>query len=120
MLAHLVLFTPRADAGQGDRQRLADALSQALAAIPSIRRCRVGRRVTAGFSYEQGVRDHYEYAALLEFDDAAGLREYLEHPAHEDLSLLYYSTVATNVAYDYELQDATESRGWLDLTASSE
>jgi hypothetical protein len=103
MLAHIVLFSPRADAARGDRERLADALSRALAAIPSIRRCRVGRRVTHGFGYEQGMREHYEYAAIIEFDDAAGLKAYLEHPAHEELARQYYATVEANLTYDYEL-----------------
>jgi hypothetical protein len=108
MLAHIVLFMPRADIAQGDRQRFSDALSRALTAIPSIRRCRIGRRVTYGFSYEQRMRDHYEYAAILDFDDAAGLKEYLEHPAHEELSQQFYATVETSLVYDYELREGSE------------
>jgi hypothetical protein len=103
MLAHIVLFTPRSDLSAGDRQRLADALSEALASIPSIRRCRVGRRVKFGVGYEETIEDHYEYVAILDFDDAAGLQAYLIAPAHEELSRQFYATVETNVAYDYEL-----------------
>ena len=108
MLAHIVLFTPRADIAQGDRQRLSDALSRAVAAIPSIRRCRIGRRVTYGFNYEQGMHEHYEYAAIFEFDDAAGLREYLEHRAHEEVSQCFWATAAASLIYDYELREGRD------------
>jgi len=117
MLSHIVLFTPRADIAHGDRQRLTDALSRALSAIPSIRRCRIGRRVTYGFSYEQRMRDDYDYAAILDFDDADGLKEYLEHPAHEELSRQFYATVETNLVYDYELLEGTD--GIADLLGGS-
>ena len=108
MLAHIVLFTPRADIAHGDRQRLTDALSRALSAIPSIRRCRIGRRVTYGFSYEQRLQEHYEYAAILEFDDAAGLEEYLKHGAHEEVSQRFWATAEASSIYDFELLEGAD------------
>jgi hypothetical protein len=107
MLTHLVLFTPRADIEAADRQRLADALSEALAKITSIRRCRVGRRVTFGFGYEAAVPENYQYLAIIDFDDAAGLQAYLGHPVHEELARQFYATVAANFACDYELLEGT-------------
>jgi hypothetical protein len=107
MLTHIVLFTPRADIDAEGRRGLADALSAALAKITSIRRCRVGRRVTFGFGYEAAVPEDYRYVAIIEFDDAAGLTAYLQHPAHEELARQFYGTVAANLACDYDLLEGT-------------
>lgn len=54
------------------------------------------------------MQEHYEYAAIIDFDDAAGLKAYLAHPAHEELSQQFYATVERSLAYDYELLEGTE------------
>lgn len=108
MIVHLVLFTPRADLAAGDRQELAKALAAALRAIPSIRRARLGRRVTHGRPYEDLMRTNYEYAALFEFDDLAGLQAYLQHPAHEALAARFFAAFEEALIYDYELRDGAE------------
>ena len=106
MIAHVVLFTPRVDLTARERGDLVRALSEALESIPSLRRSRVGRRVTHGRPYEQLMREHYEYAAVLEFDDLEGLQAYLEHPAHQKLGELFVSAFSAALIYDFELRDA--------------
>ena len=108
MIVHVVLFRPRAGLSPAERQTLVDAFDTALRAIPSIRRARVGRRITHGRGYEQLMRVDYPYAAILEFDDAAGLKAYLEHPAHERLGERFFSTFEEALMYDYELQDGAD------------
>ena len=108
MIAHIVLFRPRADLTAGERQSLADAFGAALREIPAVRRARVGRRFTHGGGYEQLMRVHYDYAAVLEFDDAAGLLAYLEHPAHHELSERFYSAFEDALIYDYELGEGRD------------
>lgn len=108
MIVHLVLFKPRADLAAADRQQLVDALTAALRAIPSIRRARVGRRVTHGRPYEDLMRTNYEYAALLEFDDLAGLQAYLQHPAHDRLAACFFAAFEEALMFDYELRDGAE------------
>ena len=108
MIAHIVLFQPRADLSAAERQGLADAFATALRDIPSIRRVRVGRRHTHGRGYEALMRAHYEYAAILEFDDAAGLQAYLQHPAHEQLGARFFTAFADALMYDFELKDGEE------------
>ncbi len=103
MIAHIVLFTPRANLTARERDDLVRAFSGALEKIPSLRRSRVGRRVTHGRPYEQLMREHYEYAAILEFDDVTGLKAYLEHPAHEQLGALFFSAFERALIYDYDL-----------------
>jgi hypothetical protein len=51
--------------------------------------------------YEQLMREDYEYALVLEFEDLPGLREYLTAPAHEQLAGLFSQATAA-LAYDYD------------------
>jgi hypothetical protein len=104
-----VLFRPRPDLSEGDRLALADALTAALRTIPSIRRARIGRRVTHGRPYESLMRVDYGYIALLEFDDLDGLKVYLDHPAHEALAGRFFATFEEALMYDFELKDGVEA-----------
>lgn len=105
MIAHLVLFKPKADLSPADREALAGALTAAARQIPSVRRVRVGRRVTHGRAYEQLMRVDYTHAAILEFDDLDGLQAYLRHPAHEELARRFFLSFDEGLFYDYELTE---------------
>lgn len=106
MITHVVLFRPRADLTDADRQQLLADLTAAVAAIPAIRRLRLGRRIVHGLpGYEQAMREDFEYAALVEFDDVAGLRAYLAHPSHAAVGRHFSASSAAALAYDYELID---------------
>jgi hypothetical protein len=105
VIAHVVLFRPRANLSAQARQALAASFEAALTRIPSIRRARVGRRVIAGRPYDALMRVDYAYAAVIEFDDRAGLMAYLEHPTHEQLAAQFYSAFEEALMYDFELQD---------------
>ncbi len=108
MIAHIVLFRPRPDLSDGDRQSLADSFAAAVREIPSVRRARVGRRLTHGRGYEQTMRANYDYAAVLEFDDRDGLLTYLEHPVHQELGERFFSAFEEALMYDYDLQEAAD------------
>ena len=109
MIAHIVLFTPRKTLSDGERHALADTFAAALVAIPSIRRARVGPRVTHGRpGYEQLMHVDYEYAAILEFDDRAGLESYLAHTAHQALGERFFAMFEEALMYDYELREGAE------------
>lgn len=101
MTLHVVLFTPRPDVGDAEREAFGAALEHALTAIPSVRRYRVGRRVRTGAAYDALPGD-YTYCGVVEFDDQAGLDAYLRHPAHADLGRLFYTTSAHAFAGDFE------------------
>jgi len=105
MIRHIVLFRPRADLSADERAGLTDALRTAIEMIPSIRRARLGRRVTHGRPYEQRMRVDYEYAAMLDFDDLSGLRMYLEHPAHEALATRFFRVLDESLIYDFEFEE---------------
>jgi hypothetical protein len=103
MVIHLVLYRPKPDLQAVDREAFQRALDAAVTAIPSIVRCRVGRRLRLGTTYDALMAEDYEFVGLFEFADVAGLRAYLEHPAHARLGELFYSCNAAALAYDYAL-----------------
>jgi hypothetical protein len=105
MLAHVLLFRPRRDLAPDARQELIAAFDTALSAIPSIRRWRIGPRVVFGHAYETRMRVDYPYLAILEFENAAALTAYLEHPAHAQLAARFFAAVEDLLVYDFEMVD---------------
>jgi hypothetical protein len=108
MIAHVVLFRPKADLSGEARQQLADAFAEALRTIPSVRRARVGRRVTIGRDYERLMRADLPFAAIIEFDDVDGLWAYLRHPAHEPVGRLFFDMFEETLIYDFALEEGAE------------
>ena len=107
MIVHVVLFSPKPDLSESDRRTLLDALSAAATGIPSIRRFRVGKRVKHSLpGYEQMMRDDFEFAVLIEFDDVAGLTAYLQHPAHAAAGHHFTASASKALAYDYEVSES--------------
>jgi hypothetical protein len=105
MVAHIVLFKPKAELPAESRQHLVSAFRTALREIPSIRRAHIGRRVRHGRSYEHLMTVDYEYAAVLEFDDVAQLKAYLAHDAHDALGASFFEAFDVALMYDYEMQE---------------
>jgi len=105
MIAHIVLFRPRPDLPESGRVELVSAFETAIRTIPSIRNARIGTRVLHGRPYEALMSSHYPYAAVLEFDDLAGLKAYLEHPAHERLGSTFFEVFEEALMYDFDMQE---------------
>ena len=106
MIAHVILLQPRPDLGETEKRAVLDAFAEATARIPSVKRCRVGRRVTHGLpGYEAAMRSRFEYSAIVEFEDLAGLKAYLTHPAHAAIGHYFTTVAADALAYDYEMVD---------------
>ena len=103
MIAHVVLFKPRPDLSEGDRDSVLSAMRAAFTNIPEIRRARVGRRRILGRAYDTYARIHFEYAAVLEFDTEGALQKYLDHPAHVDLGRRFRETAEAALVYDFEM-----------------
>lgn len=110
MIAHVVLFSPRADVDAAAREALIAALERACSDIPQIRRVRVGHRRVLGYAYDTLAPVQFEYAAILEFDCEADLRAYLEHPAHAELGERFRLSAAAAFAHDFEIVDAGSVR----------
>lgn len=115
MIIHVVLFHPRESLPDDERSRLLADITHAAAAIPSIRRFRIGQRVRHGLpGYEQAMREDYGFAAIIEFDDPGGLAAYLQHPAHQTIGAHFTISAQRALAYDYEVEDipvSTEGDG---------
>ncbi len=103
MILHIVLFRPRPGLDAHARQRLAQAFADAITEIGAIKRGANGRRRTHGRAYEQLMKEDYTHAAILEFEDLAGLKAYLDHPTHAG-----WRRVSSNVraGADVRLRDA--------------
>jgi hypothetical protein len=104
VVAHVVLFTPKATLSAEERTAFLRTLEATFAAVPDIARARVGRRRPADRPYER-LGERYAYLALLEFDSAAALTRYLEHPAHEALAEAFYFALERAEAGDFDLVD---------------
>ena len=112
MVSHVVLFRLRSDLTQADREGLVRAFERALRDIPYIRSFRIGRRLMFGAGYEEAASD-FRLAMIIDFDDFAGLKAYLDHPAHEDLGTRFTASIEQAVVYDYEMMGPEKARNLL-------
>ena len=102
VISHVVLFRPRPNLTVDQRQTLVNALRGAVEGIPQIKRATIGKRLLLDRpGYEKHMAEHYEYSAILEFDSESDLRAYLDHPAHDDLGKLLFTSAEAVLAYDY-------------------
>ena len=104
MVLHVVLFRPKPGISEGDRAEMFTALNSAASGIPSVRRFHVGARVSHGAAYERAMPQDFPFAAVIEFDDLAGLQEYLSHAAHARVAELFYSLQEAALTYDYDVK----------------
>jgi hypothetical protein len=59
--------------------------------IPTVTRSMVAIRQSIGAGYESRIGDTtYSYVTVVEFDDVAGLKAYLEHGLHQRLGQLFW------------------------------
>jgi hypothetical protein len=110
MIAHVVLFRPKANLSPDERSAFVAALEHALTNIPLIRRARVGKRLTLGRLYDKQNAHDFPFVALLEFATEEDLRAYLEHPAHEMLGAQFYATSEAAMVFDFELREGDLAR----------
>jgi hypothetical protein len=102
MVSHIVLFRPRPSLTEDQRRTIVTALRGAVEGIPQIRRAAIGKRLLLNRpGYETQMAEHYEYSAILEFDSEADLRVYLDHPAHNELGRLLFTSADAVLAYDF-------------------
>lgn len=108
MVVHVVLFKPRADLSAQDRAAFVASLERAIRDIPTVRGVRLGRRHKVGAGYEQAAPDAAAFLVEVEFDDLAGLRTYLQHPAHEELGRRFNESMAAGFVYDFEITELSD------------
>jgi len=102
VIAHIVLFRPRAALAADQRQALVNALRGAVEGIAQIKRATIGTRILLNRpGYEAQMAEHYDYSAILEFESEADLRAYLDHPSHNELGKLLFTSAEAVLAYDF-------------------
>ena len=111
MIAHVVLFQPRATSRRTERDAFAASFEHALTSIPQVRRARVGARRTLGRALRPAERCDFSFVAIIEFDSEADLLTYLDHPAHEELGRRFYETAEAALVYDFELTEGAGASG---------
>ncbi|MPZ18663.1 MAG: hypothetical protein GEV06_12225 [Luteitalea sp.] len=104
MTVHVVLYRPRADASDEERDALVRAIGVAARDVPSVRRFLIGSRVALRPSYVMTGFPEFPYVALVEFDDEAGLQAYLEHPAHAELGCRFNELAEAALVYDFNVE----------------
>lgn len=102
MISHIVLFRPKPTLSVDEKRTLISALERAVSGIPTIKRTTIGQRILLDRSgYETQMAEHYEYSAILEFDNETDLRAYLDHPSHVSLGRLLFTSADAVLAYDF-------------------
>ena len=95
MVDHLVFFAVREGASQGEVEDLVSSIRALKDDVPSTIDLSVGE----DFSGRSG---EYTHALFARFEDAAGLREYMEHPAHLAVVQKLDATTTGRIVADYE------------------
>jgi hypothetical protein len=110
MIAHVILFKPRAGLSAAERGAVLEALTRASRDIPGIRSFRIGKRVRHGLpGYEQMMPEDFEFLVIIEVDDLDALRAYLAHPSHAAFGAHFTQSSAAALAYDYEVVDVADA-----------
>jgi Stress responsive A/B Barrel Domain len=95
MVDHLVFFAVREEASQKEVEALVSSMRGLSEEISST----VDLSVGEDFSGRSGG---YTHALFVRFEDAAGLREYMEHPAHLAVVEKLDATTTGRIVVDYE------------------
>ena len=105
MIVHVVLFRPRADVTDADRDGLLGAMRAAARGIPTVRRFRIGAHIAEPIPYVISGYPAFPWVAMLEFDDEAGLRTYLAHPLHRELGARFNASAEAAMIYDFAIAE---------------
>ena len=106
MIAHMVFFQPKQGTSVAERRSFVDALRSVAREIAVIRRVRVGNTLSIGqMPIDILGQKTFDYAAILEFDDQAGLKEYLDHPVHDKLRGLFWTLCDATLIADVDMAD---------------
>jgi hypothetical protein len=103
MIAHVVLFEPKASTTVDERDAFFELMRTAFSEIETVRRSFVGLRQKVGVAYEAKVGDStYSYASVVEFDDVDGLKVYLDHPLHVKVGQLFWQHCERTMIVDVD------------------
>ena len=96
MVDHLVFFAVRGDASREEVEDLVSSIRSLGEEVPGT----VDLSVGEDFSGRSGG---YTHAIFARFEDAAGLEEYMKHPAHLAVVEKLEVTTSGRIIVDYEV-----------------
>lgn len=101
VILHVVLYRPRPQVTHDQLQSFALELQRLFQAVPAIRRAVVGKRTDFDAGYQRSLGDTtYNYLAVLEFENEAGLIEYLTHPGHRLIGKLFWELCESTTVFE--------------------
>lgn len=106
MIAHMVLFTPKASLTIDDKRSFALAWHEVGQEVSTIKRAFVGRSADVDPGYNRSFGDTtYKMAAVLEFESREDLVYYLRHPRHAELGRLFWECCERSVVCEVETRE---------------
>ena len=101
---HVVVFTVKKDAPEGEVEGLIADAHELLAKIPTVRSLRVGR--PSEKSTGKFIKTDYQVALAITFDDYDGMKTYLDHKFHQQYVKRHIDHLDTDklTVYDFENQ----------------
>ncbi|UDM16356.1 Dabb family protein [Vogesella sp. XCS3] len=97
MIEHIVLFRFAPHASRADTDAVLAAFAALPAAIAQVRDFRAGTDISP-----ENLAQGYTHGWLLRFDDAAALRHYLAHPAHQAFVAQVQPLLAQALVFDFD------------------
>ena len=95
MVDHLVFFAVREGASADEVEDLLSSIRGLKSGVPGVVDLTVGEDFT-------GRAGEYTHALFARFEDAAGLKVYMEHPAHLAVVEKLGATTTGRIVADYE------------------
>jgi hypothetical protein len=106
VIAHIVLFRPKADLSDDELRLFAQLFKRVCVEVPGIERVRVGPVIGGGvFTGTEIGLSTYSVAAYLEFKDHQALEDYLQDPLHREFAGSFWSCSEETAIADAEMVD---------------
>jgi hypothetical protein len=99
---HAVIFTMKKDAPEGAADSMIHDAHDMLAKIPTVRELRCGKPAEK----KADAKNSYDVGLLVLFDDADGLKTYIDHPQHQKYVAKHLKNVERDKLLAYDFLDA--------------
>ena len=110
MIAHVVLFEPKASIPAAGRKEFLEEIRSVARNIPTIVQARIGTTISIGLMPETNRgQKTYRYAAIFEFATRGDLAAYFIHPVHDRLRAIFWDLCQATLIADVELFDPSSS-----------
>ena len=103
MIRHIVLFNLKSEITPADQEWLFSQMHKVLGGLPTVRRLALGK---AHLRLDENGKprrpSEFDWALSMEFDDAASLEQYSNHPDHRSLGAEIVKRAAVLKVLDFE------------------